>query len=92
MKFSLFNVEAYPNSDIGAGTEIGTFEFLVDGVGVGAKVGGYSGIFQAGPLDVRKIYSLNNSVKIKKLELLNYKMLNFNKRSTSYFALDKNEN
>ena len=57
MKFSLFNVEAYPNSDIGAGTEIGTYEILVDGVGVGAKVGGYSGIFQAGPFDVRKCYS-----------------------------------
>ena len=34
--------------------EIGTFEFGVDGLGVGAKVGGYSGIIQAGPLDVRK--------------------------------------
>lgn len=57
LKISLFKFEAYPNSDISAGTEIGTYEVQVDGVGVGAKVGGYSTIIQAGPLDVRKFYS-----------------------------------
>ena len=54
MKISLFNIEAYPHSEFGGGAEIGTFEFGADGVGIGAKVGAYSGIAQAGPLDVRK--------------------------------------
>lgn len=27
----------------------------MEGIGVGAKVGGYSGVLQAGPLDVKKV-------------------------------------
>ena len=53
---SLVKGESCPNSEVGFKAEVGTCEFQVDGIGVGVKLGGYSSIFTAGPLDVRKIY------------------------------------